>query len=145
MTNLHEQWMRGAPEPDAVLSRVLSLVAQQVKTMTDRRLRLEDHTGRMRLVLAADFYYDFFDRVIDGFVPPAAHEAAELHLRFAEKAIAIHVRGDNADDVMALAALADECFLARGRICASCGLPTCLHAGPDTGGPDERGTQCHGR
>jgi hypothetical protein len=34
-----------AADPEAVLSHVLSILAKQVKTMTDRRLTLEDHGG----------------------------------------------------------------------------------------------------
>ena len=126
--DLFSRWCDDAPEPEAVLSRALTLVARQVKTMSGRRLGEEDHTARMRLLLAAEFYYDFLYQIVDGFVPPAAVEVAELHRRFAKAVVATPDGGYDAKGTEALSALADECFAARGRICGECGLPLCLHA-----------------
>ena len=135
MRDVRMSWIYYAPEPEAVLSRVLTIVAKQVKTMSDRRLRLEDHTRRMRLVLAAEFYYDFWYQMIDGYVSDAALELAELHRRFAEMALHLPaadsedgIGGRAAEAVEGLESVAEECFLARGRICGDCGLPLCLHS-----------------
>jgi hypothetical protein len=113
-----------------VLSRVLELVALQVKTMGEGRLRLEDHTGRMLMVLAADAYYDYHRHLSDVGVPDAALEAAELHRRFAMQAFS--TSGAEGDEAMEkLEAMARECFLARGRICPSCELPHHMHLLPN--------------
>ena len=144
------RWPDDAPDPEAVLSRALTLVARQVKTMSGQRLSEEDHTARMRLLLAAEFYFDFLYQIVDGFVPPAAVEVAELHRRFAKAVVATPDGGYDAKGTEALSALADECFAARGRICGECGLPVVLHADEASGGPAalERagaasGNDCH--
>ena len=122
MRDVRMSWIDDAPDPEAVLSRVLSIVAKQIKTMSDRRLRLEEHTQRMRLVLAADFYYDFLYQMVDDYVPDAALEVAELHRRFAEMALRVPAADGELESV------AEECFLPRGHICRGCGLPLCLHS-----------------
>ena len=137
MKDTMTRWLDDAPDPDAVLTHVLTLVARQVKTMSDRRLRQEDHTGRMRVLLAAEFYYDFFSQMVDSYVPDAALEAADLHLRFANQALGMRVEGESTEAMEALATLADQCFVFRGRICPDCGLPQCLHASPDGLGPQD--------
>jgi hypothetical protein len=135
MNDAQTRWLDDAPDPNAVLTHVLTLVARQVKKMSDRQLRLEDHAGRMHVLLAAEFYYDYFYQMVDSRVPDAALEAADLHLRFANQALGMRVEGESTEAIKALAALADECFMSRGRICAECGLPQCLHSPPDGLGP----------
>ena len=131
------RWCEDAPDPETVLSRALTLVARQVKTMGGQRLGEEDHTARMRLLLAAEFYYDFFNHIMCYVVPPAAVEVAELHRRFAKAVLATPDGGYDATGTEALSALADECFAARGRICGECSLPLVLHANEASGGPGD--------
>jgi hypothetical protein len=113
-----------------VLSRVLALAARQVKTMSDRRLRMEDHSDRMRLLLAADFYYDFYYHMVDSLVPDAAREPAGLHLRFAKHPMRTAVDRDMEGDAAVLASLADACFsrpwadLSGVRLATMLALPT---------------------
>ena len=135
--DLFSRWCDDAPEPETVLSRALTLVARQVKTMSGQRLREEDHTARMRLLLAAEFYYDFLYQIVDGFVPPAAVEVAELHRRFAKAVVATPDGGYDETGKEALSALAAECFAARGRICGECGLPMVLHVDKASGEPGD--------
>jgi len=130
-------WLDNAPNPEAVLTGVLTLVARQVKKMSDRRLRQEDHTGRMRVLLAAECYYDFYDQMVNYRVPDAALEVADLHLRFANQALGMRVEGESTEAMEALATLAEQCFVSRGRICTECGLPQCLHAPPGVSDPQD--------
>jgi hypothetical protein len=131
MEDAQTRWLDDAPDPATVLTHVLTLVARQVKKLSDRRLRLEDHAGRMRVLLAAEFFYDFYYQMVDSLVPEAALESADLHLRFAKQALRLPVEGETAPAMEALAALAEECFVSRGRICTECGLPQCLHSPRD--------------
>lgn len=123
-------WSDDAPDPHAVIARVGALVARQVQSLTADELRWSDHTDRMRLILAADFCFTFFDHMACYYTPDSAVPVANLHKEFARMTLRISIQEPDTAAVAKLTALADRSFEARGRICEMCRLPNCLHATP---------------
>lgn len=128
-TDWQADWLDDAPDPDEVNSRVLSLVARRVKPMSERRLRCEDHTDALRLLVAAETYYDLLAHFCMYYTPDAAEEGFKVHKRFALRALAIPIYDFDAEAeaVEALAALAAVCHSSRGRLCTECRFPLLVH------------------
>lgn len=91
--DLEREWRHEAPEPQEVVPYVLTLVPLQVKRMGPRRLGEADHSLRMKLVLAAEFYYDCFEQVISAYLPLDARPVVDLHLRFARQILRVRTDG----------------------------------------------------
>jgi len=122
-------WPDDAPYPDEVNARVLSLVAGRVTLASERRLRCEDHADAMRMLVAADTYYDLLAHFFMYETPDSAEECFRVHKLFAQTAMSVRLDGGSGEAAAAeaLAALAAECHLARGRMCPDCRLPLVLH------------------
>ena len=129
-------WADDAPEPEPVMRHALALVARQVRPLSEERLRAADHLDRMKVVLAADYYYTIFSRIALVGVPVSAMHVADLHKQFAVQAMRIRLKSEwesndpDGRQMAELTALASRCFEARGDVCPECGLPRCLHADP---------------
>jgi hypothetical protein len=122
------QWIEDAPDLQVVQANVLMLVGAQVKRMEEQRLCEADHQGRMKLILAAQFYGVALDQVCFGHMPPGGRPVADLHLRFARMALEIPAPGEASRPLTAaLEAMAEQCFVTRGEICEACDMPVCFH------------------
>ena len=126
---LDMDWADDAPEPHFVAMKALVIAARLLKPLSLEALRDQSHLDVLKVILAADYYEDFCSLPILYYIAATATPAAHVHREFALHLMTIELLecGLPPEGLPELFRLADRCFVARGAICSTCGLPMCMH------------------